>query len=589
MRVIGTSGHVDHGKTTLIEALTGINPDRLPEEKERGMTIDLGFAWFAGAGGEAVGVIDVPGHERFIRNMVAGAWSLDGALLLVAADDGWMQQTQDHAVVLASLGVPAVILVVTKTDIAAPERVQAVRRDAERRAGAIFGRVPPAVEVSALARRNVDALKELVVATLAGVPDRPRPFPYLYVDRAFSIKGSGLVITGSLRGAPLGRDDPLVLLPQRESLRVRAIQTYNAAVDRAEPTCRVALNLVKPKAEVARGNLVTSPDAPFRCEREFVARVRPLGGEAQALKNHGEVEVALGTGHEIAQIHFLDDSRFARFQLQNPLPALWNQPFLVIRHGGSAIVGSGAILWFGEIPREDRRRISGLLADMPDPASEEDRFTLELGFRGLARQGEAGAAGTEAGSTDAARPAGGTVRLGEWIFLASWLEKISRDILALVGQPAGMSALELAGKLRVDAEALRTVLDSLVQRKTLSARGSLFFAAAAEGAALPPAAARLLADILAKSRTGWEGSHPELNTLVRLGRVVPLEDGIFYAKETYDLLAGELLAGRARGDRFSVPEAKERTGLSRKYTLPLLNRMEKDGLLRREQDARVVR
>src|SRR5512136_549558 len=170
MRVIGTSGHVDHGKSTLIEALTGINPDRLPEEKERGMTIDLGFAWFAGRNGEPVGVIDVPGHERFIRNMVAGAWSLDGALLLVAADDGWMQQTQDHAVVLASLGVPAVILVVTKTDIAAPERVQEVRRDAERRAGAIFGRVPPAIEVSALARRNVDALKELVVATLAGVP-----------------------------------------------------------------------------------------------------------------------------------------------------------------------------------------------------------------------------------------------------------------------------------------------------------------------------------------------------------------------------------------------------------------------------------
>jgi selenocysteine-specific elongation factor len=583
VRVIGTSGHVDHGKTTLIEALTGINPDRLPEEKERGMTIDLGFAWFPGAGGEPVGVIDVPGHERFIRNMVAGAWSLDGALLLVAADDGWMQQTQDHAVVLASLGVPAVILVVTKTDIATPERVWGVRSDAERRASAIFGRECPVIEVSALVPRNVDALKELIVSTLAGVPDRPQPFPYLYVDRAFSIKGAGLVVTGSLRGAPLRRDDPLVLLPQRESLRVRAIQTYNAAVDRAEPTCRVALNLAKPKADVSRGNLVTSPDAPFRCEREFVARVRPLGGEAQALKNHAEVEVALGTGHEIAAVHFLEDQRFARFLLQNPLPALWNQPFLVIRHGGSAIVGSGVILWFGEIPREERRRFSGLLASLSEPAAEEDRFALELGFRGLARRDAA---------VDTARPAGSageTVRLGEWIFLASWLAKTSKDIVDLVGQPAGMSALELAGKLRVDTDALRTMLDSLVQRKTLSARGSLFFAAAAEGAALPPAAARLLAEILAKGRTGWEGTHPELNTLVRLGRVVPLEDGIFYAKETYDLLAGELLAGRARGDRFSVPEAKERTGLSRKYTLPLLNRMEKDGLLRREQDARVVR
>jgi len=584
MRVIGTSGHVDHGKSTLIEALTGINPDRLPEEKERGMTIDLGFAWFPGAGGEPIGVIDVPGHERFIRNMVAGAWSLDCALLLVAADDGWMQQTQDHAVVLAALGVPAAILVVTKTDIATSDRVAEVRRDAESRAAAIFARELPVVEVSALARRNLDALKDLVIATLAEVPERPLPFPYLYVDRAFTIKGSGLVVTGSLRGAALGKDDPLELLPQREAVRVRAIQTYNAAVDRAEPTCRVALNLQKPKAEVARGNLLAPPGAPFQCEREFIARIRRVGDDEQGIRNHAEVEVALGTGHEIALVHFLDDHRFARFLLQNPLPALWNQSFLVIRHGGSAIVGSGTIAWFGEVPKEERHRFSSLVADLPDPATETDRFSLELRFRGLAR------AGREAGPPAATGSAAGdTVRHGDWIFLASWLEKLTRDITALVGQPAGLSALEIAGKLHIDADALRAVLASLVERKKVAARGTLYFARAAEGAALPPAAARLLADILAKGRAGWEGSHPEMNTLVRLGRVVPMEDGIFYAKETYDLLAGELLAGRTAGDRFSVPEAKERTGLSRKYTLPLLNRMEKDGLLRREQDARVVR
>ncbi|MCX5730932.1 MAG: SelB C-terminal domain-containing protein, partial [Deltaproteobacteria bacterium] len=397
----------------------------------------------------------------------------------------------------------------------------------------------------------------------------------------------GLVVTGSLRGAPLGRDDPLVLLPQRETLRVRAVQTYNAAVDRAEPTCRVALNLVKPKADVSRGNLITSPGAPFQCEREFIARVRPLGGEAPALKNHAEVEVALGTGHEIAQVHFLEDPRFARFLLQNPLPALWNQPFLVIRHGGSAIVGSGVILWFGEIPREERRRFSGLLAGLPEPTAEEDRFALELRFRGLARLDAEPASGDAAGGTPRGAH-GETVRLGEWIFLDSWLERISRDIVSLAGRAAGMSALELAGKLRVDADALHAVLASLVERKALAARGALFFAHGAEAAELPPATARLLTDILAKGRTGWEGTHPEMNTLVRLGRVIPLGDGIFYAKETYDLLAGELLAGRTSGDRFTVPEAKERTGLSRKYTLPLLNRMEKDGLLRRERDARVV-
>jgi selenocysteine-specific elongation factor len=580
MHVIGTSGHVDHGKTTLIEALTGINPDRLPEEKERGMTIDLGFAWFPGRDGEPVGVIDVPGHERFIRNMVAGAWSLDCALLLVAADDGWMQQTQDHAAVLAALEVPAVILVVTKIDAVAAERVREVRADTLARASAIFGREPPAIEVSALQGRNVEELKTLIVSTLESVPARPAAFPSLYVDRVFTIKGSGLVVTGSLRGAPVSEDDPLEILPQREALRVRAIQAYNAAVDRAVPVSRVALNLQKPRAEVSRGNLVTSPGAPFRCDKEFIGRVRTLAADAAGIRNHSEIEVALGTGHEIAQVHFLEDARFARIQLANPLPALWNQPFLVIRHGGSAILGSGRILWFGEVPREDRRRFTALLAEMPDPAAEEDRFSLELRFRGLARR----AAGSPAAAGDPA----GTVALGGWIFHAPWLEKLTSDILARAGQAAGITAPELESQLRVDGDALREVLARLLRDGKLAARGPLYFAGDAAGQKLPPAARRLLDRILAGGKTGFEGSDPEMHTLVRLGRVVPLEAGIFYAKETYDGLAAQVLAGRPKGERFSIPEAKERTGLSRKYMLPLLNRMEKDGLLRRDGDVRVV-
>ncbi len=278
MHVIGTAGHVDHGKTTLIEALTGINPDRLPEEKARGMTIDLGFAWFAGAHDEPIGVIDVPGHERFIRNMVAGAWSLDCALLLVAADDGWMQQTQDHAVVLAAVGVSSVILVVTKTDAASLERVEEVRSDALVRCARIFGFTPPAVDVAAIAGTNIDALKGLIISTVAGLDDRTREsgFPYLYVDRVFSIKGSGLVVTGSLKGAPCRKDDELVLLPQDEAVRIRGLQTYNTVVDIASPTSRVALNLQKTRSEIARGNCLTIRGAPFSCERQLVARVVPV-------------------------------------------------------------------------------------------------------------------------------------------------------------------------------------------------------------------------------------------------------------------------------------------------------------------------
>ena len=592
MHVIGTAGHVDHGKTTLIEALTGINPDRLPEEKARGMTIDLGFAWFAAEGGEPIGVIDVPGHERFIRNMVAGAWSLDCALLLVAADDGWMQQTQDHAIVLAAVGVSAVILVVTKTDAVSADRVEQVRRDALARCVRIFGVQPPSIDVSALTRRNVDSLKSLIVSTVAGLadPSGEYGFPFLYVDRVFSITGSGVVVTGSLKGAPCARDQALVLLPQREEVKVRGMQSYNTATERAIPTSRVALNLQKVKSEISRGNCITSPGAPFFCEREIAARVHSIGpaSEEPVIRNHSEVEIALGTGHQIAQLHFMDDRRFARIQLKEPIAALWNQPFLIIRHGGSTILGCGRVLWFGEVPKVERRRFSGLLASLPDPAGNEDRFSLELRYHGLAKREDGAAPGP--GLADE------VVVLQPWIFHAPWLEKLTASILALAGLPAGVSSGELHSKLHLDGEALKKVLAFLVGKESLVASNNLYFTRRdGENRELSALARKLVAEIgragragFDSNRTGIAGAQKELKTLVRLRLVVPLEGGICYERAVYDTLASEVLAGRQEGDRFSIPEAKERTGLSRKYMIPLLNRMEKDGMLKRDGDVRAV-
>jgi selenocysteine-specific elongation factor len=596
VRVIGTAGHVDHGKTTLIEALTGINPDRLPEEKARGMTIDLGFAWFAGDDGERVGVIDVPGHERFIRNMVAGAWSLDCALLLVAADDGWMQQTQDHAVVLAALDVTAVILVITKIDAASPERVKEVTRDALTRCAGIFGAEPPCIAVSALARRNVDALRELIIATLGRLGEstaRDR-FPFLYVDRVFSIKGSGLVVTGSLKGGPFRSGDELVLLPQGETVRVRGLQTYNESVEVAHPTTRLAINLQRTRGEIARGDCLTVRGAPFSVEARFVARVIPVAparglgsdmGETPTIRNHSEVEVAIGTGHEIAQIHFMDDRRFARIEMRKPLPALWNQPFLIIRHGGSTILGIGRALWFGEVPREDRRRLSAALGSLPDTLSAEDSSLLLLCFRGFAKR-----------ESLPDRVVERFTSIGAWVFDTSWLDAMTATIRQLAGGPAGISVAELETKLAIEPAILASILEVLVRRASLFVRSGLYFVKApGEKQDLSPLARRLVADVDAAgaagfktTQTGLEGAQKELKTLARLGLVVPLEGGLCYSRSTYDALAKAVLARRTVGERFSVPEAKARTGLSRKYMLPLLNRMEKDGMLKRDGDARVV-
>ncbi|MEI6387718.1 MAG: SelB C-terminal domain-containing protein, partial [Spirochaetota bacterium] len=584
-------GHVDHGKTSLIEALTGTNPDRLPEEKARGMTIDLGFAWFPGQEGEPIGVIDVPGHERFIRNMVAGAWSLDCALLLVAADDGWMQQTQDHAVVLAALGVPSVILAITKIDAADPARVEDVGRDSLKRCLFIFGFRPSLIHVSARLGTNVKELKSLIIETLASLAaDASAPrFPYIYVDRVFVMKGSGLVVTGSLKGAPFKKDEAdLVILPQGEAIRVRGVQSYNESILCPEPTSRIGLNLQKTKAEIQRGNCITLRQSPFVCETEFIARITPVEGGDARIRNHGEVEVAIGTGHEIAHVHFLEDRRFARFLLRSRVPGLWNQAFLIIRHGGSAILGSGRILWFGEVKKEARRRLYPLLAALPFPASEVDHFLLDLRFCGY----------SPAPSEEALLLAseGESILLEPWIFHRPWFDAITKEILKLTSRPPGIANKELEGKLHLEASPLSKILDYLVGNRTLEqVKGLYVQPGSAPSSQLAPLARRMLAEVknagkaaFELSRAGVDPAHGELKTLARLGLVVKLEGPLYYERGVYEEIATEVLAGLNPGERLSVPEAKERCGLSRKYMLPLLNHMEKEGWLRREGDLRIV-
>jgi selenocysteine-specific elongation factor len=288
----------------------------------------------------------------------------------------------------------------------------------------------------------------------------------------------------------------------------------------------------------------------------------------------------------MAQLHYMGDRRVARIQLREPLPALWGQPFLVIRHGGSEILGSGRILWFGEVKKEERGRLAGLLAVMPERPRDPDRFLLELRFHGLARKPK------DLSLDDAGSP----VVIDEWLFHPPWLEKLTADILAVAALPAGVSSRELESKLRIDGDALKSVLASLVAKGVLTPARDLYFARAEpEKSALSALGRRLLSEIeragkagFESTHTGIEGAQKELKTLIRLSLVVPLEGGICYARTVFDELAARVLAGRTKAERFSIPEAKERTGLSRKYIIPLLNRMEKDGLLKRDGDSRVV-
>ncbi|MBT3272309.1 MAG: GTP-binding protein, partial [Spirochaetales bacterium] len=235
MNVIGTAGHVDHGKTRLIQALTGIDTDRLPEEKARGLTIDLGFAHFEDSSGKKIGVIDVPGHERFIRNMVAGAWGVDCALLVVAADEGWMRQSNDHARVLACLKIKQLIVVVSKSDLVDAGAASDVEQDALIRCSEMGDWELSSIIVSVETLDNIDTLKSLIEERLLRLKKAAPVPPFMYVDRVFSVKGSGTVVTGSLMGGQIAKNTQVRILPGSETGRIRSIQSYYQDMDTAYP------------------------------------------------------------------------------------------------------------------------------------------------------------------------------------------------------------------------------------------------------------------------------------------------------------------------------------------------------------------
>lgn len=592
MYVIGTAGHVDHGKTLLIEALTGINADRLPEEKERGMTIDLGFAHFEGENGELIGVIDVPGHERFIRNMVAGAWSLSCALLLVAADDGWMAQSGDHALVLEALRVPRVILVITKKDLASEERIREISVDIANRTEAIFGRTLPRIAVSAKTGENIPLLKRLIEETVFGIPAiRTAGPPCMYVDRVFNMKGAGTIVTGSLTGGSLETGEAVFMLPGDEKANIRGIQSYNSGLARAAPVSRVALNLqgVR-KDDLKRGILITTAKNAYWSGREFIIHISPpASGERQPeqLKNNMELELSFGTANVIARFYRQELPDYARVVLQEEVAAAWNQPCVLIRHGGSVILGKGFFVWPGETTREERKKLMAVFAAYGNALSSltSEEFTL------LARGWHDSATLAVSSSFPAKVLQSGSA------FLLDGFFKMSGDrIVSMAGKEGGVTRAELAGNLALPRAVLDFVLSKTLADGRIASKGSVYVPPdLAPGEGLSKTGEALVAAAARNGKNGVElktlsqpGAQKELRNLVRLGIFVALEDGIYYLQKTYDELKSLVLSGKTKGSRLSVPEAKDRTGLSRKYVLPLLNKMEEEGLVKRDGNERIV-
>ncbi|AYO62946.1 TPA: selenocysteine-specific translation elongation factor [Aeromonas salmonicida] len=618
--VIGLAGHVDHGKTLLIKALTGITTARA-HEQAIGMTQDLGFAHFDDGQGNTIGVIDVPGHERYIRNMVAGLWSLDLVLLVIAADEGWMPMTGDHLRLLKAMGVPRLLVCINKCDLVEPDELELLEESLLERVMDESGMVPDIVSVSAKTGENIDALHTAIVCQLGDMAEHhvllEQAAPRLYVDRVFTANGTGTVLTGTLQQGSLKVGDKLRLYPADREVQVRSLQAYHQSVEDIGAVCRVAVGLKKvPHKEVARGHCLTS--AAGQCEAETHLIVR-LNGESLSTKTlrTQEVEVALGSWHGRARFvpikeapikeMPIKDTRLARLIFATPIPCFFGQPLAIIRHGSSELLHGARIVWCGDIHPARRKALHALLGELPDDLECYNPDSLQLGLNGYVLACRFDALPDH------------VTQLDDWVLDSSWLAQSRAQLLAtLKNEP--LSAAELATRLGIGLPVIQTLLQQLKNEELVRLHHDKWQPGSGEseddlgeeaqlvlklvrdqgkggyepgklgpgGVAMDPVLSLKLPPALKLGLQQKGALQKQLRNLARLKYLVQLDGPIYYDAVLYNQMVNAVLAGHQVGDLIDMASLKEITGLSRKYAIPFCLRMEMDGWVRREENERRV-
>ncbi|WFO49644.1 selenocysteine-specific translation elongation factor [Aeromonas veronii] len=608
--VIGLAGHVDHGKTLLIKALTGITTARA-HEQAIGMTKDLGFAHFDDGQGNTIGVIDVPGHERYIRNMVAGLWSLDLVLLVIAADEGWMPMTGDHLRLLKAMGVPRLLVCINKCDLVSSDELLLLEESLLERVMDESGMVPDIVCVSAKTGENMAALHAAIVRQLGDMAEHHAPreqaAPRLYVDRVFTANGTGTVLTGTLQQGRLKVGDKLRLYPADREVQVRSLQAYHQSVDGIGAVCRVAVGLKKvPHKEVARGHCLTSTAGQCEAATHLIVRLNAESLSAKALRTQ-EVEVALGSWHGRARFVPIKETRLARLIFTSPIPCFFGQPLAIIRHGSSELLHGARIVWCGDIHPARRKTLHALLGELPDLLEHYNPASLQLGLNGYVLA-----------SRFDQQPEQVTP-LGEWLLDNHWLAQSRDQLLAtLASEP--LSAAELATRFGIALPVIQALLQQLKSEQLVRLHHDKWQPGSGESEDDLGEEAQLVLKVVRDQ--GKEGYEPgklgpggveldpfitrkqpaalqqgllqkgalqkQLRNLARLKYLVQLDGPIYYDATLYNQMVAAVLAGQQVGDLIDMASLKEITGLSRKYAIPFCLRMEMDGWVRREENERRV-
>jgi selenocysteine-specific elongation factor len=627
--IVGTAGHIDHGKSTLIEALTGTHPDRLEEEKRRGITIDLGFAFLEDEG-VRYGFVDVPGHERFVKNMLAGASGIDLVLLVIAADELIKPQTREHFDICRLLGVQRGVIAITKSDLADSDTRELARMEIEEFVKGTFLGNAPIVEVSAKTQNGLAELKTALreAAREISAKDAGRYFR-LPIDRSFAVKGFGSVVTGTLFSGHVALGDDVELLPSGKVLRVRGLQTGGKSVERAAAGQRTAVNLAGIEHTALQRGMVLSSRGRLRTTRRADVRLELLPS-GPALKHRAQVHFHAGTLETIGEVYLLGarelapgGSAMAQIRLQDEAVLVRGDRFIVRQFSPVVTIGGGAVLdpharrfsakdagraqFLGTLEKGSREEILLAMAERNILGITVEEVIVRTGWV----EQEIRSAAKTVADKKLIRVVSGEplILIAETIFT-----EIGKKLLARVERfhkenplLPGITREELKASLgrRVRPETFATALQMLLEQKKITLQGEFIKKAGTEITLAPEElraqeqitqafakaglAVPSVKEVLAQLKIEAARAEKLLQILLREKVLVRVSAELIFHRDALQSLTGLLVQyKKAKGDRIGVPAFKELTGITRKYAIPLLEYLDRQRQTRRAGDERVI-
>ncbi|TVL64141.1 selenocysteine-specific translation elongation factor [Brachyspira hyodysenteriae] len=597
-KIIGTAGHVDHGKSELIKALTGISMMRLPEEQKREMTIDLGFGFFKPNDDITIGVIDVPGHERFIRNMVAGMWSLDLVMLVVCANEGWMNMTEEHAKVALSLGIRNIVCVINKIDLVDDDKLKESEEYIKKNLYRIFNKDIEIVKVSALNGTNIDFLKDRITDILSNEKYEDDIKTHIYVDRVFSIKGAGLTVTGSLRGGNIKKDDTLIHYPSKKEISIRNIQSYHEDKEIVYSASRIAINIKNiKKEEIRRGHLLCCKEEKVFSTDEIILELINTN-DAEYLKKIKNAEFAVGTECLIAQIlpiyknkTYSDkdnknnkeiDNRFIRLKFDETISVFWKERGILISHGGSSIIAAGNVFWGEKTNPFIRKRIIDNASEFLGEVKREKYNDLFMSVNGY----------TEANGEIPDY----TIKVANFFVKKDYLNSLLERLKNLIeNKKEGISFEDIRNYLNINNAFTKVFIDYSVENQILMPFNNIY-KKYNEYITLNNSQKILLEKLKKEDLNGLDektirtftNGMKDIKVLSASKKAMYLDEGIYYHIDVYNRIKKLILQNTKTNDIITIASVRDKTGLSRKYVLPILNAFEREKLVRREGSERIV-